>query len=182
MAIHNTPSTYGSVAKMFHWLTALLILALIPVGIIASDLGHAIQSSGGAADQAMISRATFLFSLHKTLGVAVFFVALARIVWAIGQTKPGLLNGDHTLEAWAAETVHWLLYGSLVAVPLSGWIHHAATTGFAPIWWPLGQSLPFIPKSEAIAQTAGTFALSSAMGANWRAGATYCWGVETPCD
>ncbi|MEP1933712.1 MAG: YceI family protein, partial [Roseibium sp.] len=32
-----------------------------------------------------------------------------------------------------------------------GWIHHAATTGFAPIWWPFGQSLPFVPKDDIIA-------------------------------
>jgi polyisoprenoid-binding protein YceI len=44
----------------------------------------------------------------------------------------------------------------LVLVPLSGWIHHSATTGFAPIWWPFGQSLPFVPKSESLAEvTAG---------------------------
>jgi len=47
--------------------------------------------------------------------------------------------------------VHWLLYGSLVLVPLTGWIHHASTAGFAPIWWPFGQNLPLVPKSEALA-------------------------------
>ncbi len=85
----------------------------------------------------------------------MFFVALARIIWALSQPKPGLLNGDNGPEAWLAETVHWLLYGSLVAVPLSGWVHHAATTGFAPIWWPFGQSLPFVPKDAALAELTG---------------------------
>ncbi|MEL7026509.1 MAG: YceI family protein, partial [Pseudomonadota bacterium] len=54
-------------------------------------------------------------------------------------------------ESFLAETAHWLLYASLVIVPLSGWIQHAATDGFAPILWPLGQSLPLVPKSEAVA-------------------------------
>jgi polyisoprenoid-binding protein YceI len=40
-------------------------------------------------------------------------------------------------------------------VPLSGWLHHSATTGFAPIWPPIsnlvGQSLPLVPKSETLA-------------------------------
>jgi polyisoprenoid-binding protein YceI len=35
-------------------------------------------------------------------------------------------------------------------VPLTGWINHAASTGFAPIWWPFGQSLPLVPKSETV--------------------------------
>ncbi len=147
----NSTSAYGSVAKAFHWATALLILTIIPVGIIANNLTEQLQSPEFTLTEAAINRVFFLFSLHKTLGVTIFFVALARILWAITQPKPGLLNGDHKIEAITAETVHWLLYGSLLLVPLSGWAHHAATTGFAPIWWPFGQSLPFIPKNEAIA-------------------------------
>jgi cytochrome b561/polyisoprenoid-binding protein YceI len=85
------------------------------------------------------------------LGVAVFFVALARIAWAIGQPKPAHLHPERKVETLAASTVHWLLYGSLLIVPLSGWVHHAATAGFAPIWWPFGQDLPLVPKSDALA-------------------------------
>lgn len=156
MTLTNSHTTYGTVTKSFHWLTALLILSVIPLGIIANDIAYAIKDPDVATTDADISRAAFLFSLHKTIGVTIFFVALLRILWAVSQQKPGLLNGDNTLEATAAETVHWLLYGSLVLVPLSGWIHHAATTGFAPIWWPFGQSLPFVPKDETLAyQMAG---------------------------
>ncbi len=145
MSLTNTTQTYGTVTKTFHWLTALLIITLIPLGIIANGLPY--ETSEELAQKA------YLFSLHKTLGIFVFFVALARILWALSQPKPGLLHADRKVESWAAETVHWLLYGSLLLVPLSGWIHHAATTGFAPIWWPLGQSLPFVPKDPDVAAT-----------------------------
>ena len=147
MALTNTSIRYGGVTKFFHWLTALLILTLIALGLYASDLPH--------DTQAALTRKAWLFSLHKTLGVTVFFVALARIVWAFTQPKPGLLNADHRLESWLAETVHWVLYGSLVIVPLAGWINHAAASGFAPIWWPLGQSLPFIPKNTTVEHAFG---------------------------
>lgn len=149
----NSATSYGSVAKSFHWLTALLILSNLPLGWYATEVAEAVATS---PTEPLIARATFLFSLHKTLGVAIFFVALARILWALSQPKPGLLNGDRGIEAWAAETAHWLLYGSLVLVPLSGWVHHAATSGFAPIWWPLGQSLPLVPKSETLSSLAST--------------------------
>ena len=151
MSRQNTFQSYGSVAKTFHWLTALLIFSAFPLGYVANGLAHEIQSPAFDGSQAVIERATLLFSLHKTIGVTVFATALLRILWALSQPKPGLLHPDRKAEALAAEMVHWLLYGSLVAVPLSGWIHHAATTGFAPIWWPFGQSLPFVPKSEAVA-------------------------------
>ncbi|MGR3759640.1 cytochrome b/b6 domain-containing protein [Roseobacteraceae bacterium NS-SX3] len=152
MPRHNTFASYGSVAKTFHWLTALLIFTLFPLGYFANQLAHHIESPGFDGSQAVIEQASLLFSLHKTLGVTLFFVALARILWALTQRKPGLLHPDRKAEALAAETVHWLLYGSLVAVPLAGWIDHAATTGFAPIWWPFGQGLPFVPKSPAVAE------------------------------
>ncbi len=141
----NTATHYGSVAKTFHWLTALLIITVIPLGIIANGLPFETSEE--------LARKALLFSFHKTIGVAIFFVALARIAWAISQEKPGLLNTDKPVQAFLAEAVHWLLYGSLLLVPLTGWIHHAATTGFAPIWWPFGQSLPFIPKDVGLAET-----------------------------
>ncbi|MEP2641721.1 cytochrome b/b6 domain-containing protein [Roseobacter sp.] len=145
MALSNTNAHYGGITKTFHWLTALLIVTLIPLGIYANDLPY--ETSEQLAQKA------WLFSLHKTLGVTVFFVALARILWALSQPKPALLHPDRKLESLAAETVHWLLYGSLLLVPLSGWVHHAATSGFAPIWWPFGQNLPLVPKSDTIAAT-----------------------------
>ncbi|MBW4963051.1 cytochrome b/b6 domain-containing protein [Sulfitobacter sp. CW3] len=142
MAISNTAIRYGGVTKFFHWLTALLIIALLASGLFAEDLPH--------ETQIQLTQKAWFFSLHKTMGVAVFFVALLRIIWAISQPKPGLLNADKKLERWLAETVHWVLYASLVIVPLAGWISHAAASGFAPIWWPFGQNLPLVPKSTDI--------------------------------
>ena len=147
MPLSNSHAQYGGIAKTFHWLTALLILTLIPLGWFANQLPF--------GTEAELTRKAWLFSLHKTLGVTAFFVALLRILWALGQTKPALLNGDHRIESFAAELVHWLLYGALVIVPLSGWISHAAAAGFAPIWWPFGQGLPLVPKDTGLEHFAG---------------------------
>ncbi len=143
MALSNTHDSYGSVAKVFHWLTALLIFTALPLGIIANGIEVSPET---------LPRKAQLFSIHKTVGIAAFAVALARILWALIQTKPGLLHPDRRAESFMAETAHWLLYASLVIVPLSGWLHHAATEGFAPILWPFGQSLPLVPKSVAVAE------------------------------
>lgn len=148
MPFTNTATRYGAVTKTFHWITAFLILMLIPSGIIANGLPY-----DTATELAAKAR---LFSIHKTLGVALFTVALLRILWALTQTKPAPLHPDRKAETLLAEIVHWLLYGSLVVVPLSGWIHHAATAGFAPILWPFGQDLPFVPKSERLAEVSAS--------------------------
>jgi cytochrome b561/polyisoprenoid-binding protein YceI len=143
MSLANTPQSYGAVARTLHWLTALLILTAIPLGLIASDLPY--DTADALAQKAQT------FSLHKTVGVAALAVAALRILWALTQTRPAPIHPGRRWETRLAELVHWALYIALVAVPLSGWIEHAATTGLAPILWPLGQDLPFIPKSEALA-------------------------------
>lgn len=147
MPASNSPIRYGSVARGLHWLTALLIFAAFPLGMIADGLPF--DTSEALAFKAQV------FSVHKTLGVAVFFVALIRILWALSGPKPVPLHPQRRAETFVAEVVHWALYLSLVVVPLSGWVHHAATTGFAPILWPLGQGLPFVPTSETVARAAG---------------------------
>ncbi|MEQ3625354.1 MAG: cytochrome b/b6 domain-containing protein [Celeribacter sp.] len=143
MPLTNSASRYGAAARLFHWLTAALILTLIPLGLIA-------ERWSAETSDALAAKAT-LFSLHKTLGLTLFAVAVARILWALGQPRPAPLHPERRAETALADLVHWLLYGAIVLMPLSGWISHAATTGFAPIWWPFGQSLPFVPKSPALA-------------------------------
>ena len=147
MAFTNSSARYGTVARSLHWLTALLIFTAFPLGMIANTLPFDTSEA--------LARKGQLFSVHKTLGLLVFFVALARILWALTQPRPAPLHPGRRLETLAAELVHWSLYVALVAVPLSGWIHHAAVEGFAPILWPFGQDLPFVPKSEAVAGIAG---------------------------
>ena len=147
MAARNTRSGYGSVARGLHWLTAALIVAAFPLGMIAEAMPFDTSEA--------LARKALLFSIHKTLGVAVFFLALARILWALTGEKPAPLHPGRRLETFAAEAVHWALYLSLVAVPASGWLHHAAVDGFAPILWPFGQGLPLVPKSETVAGLAG---------------------------
>ena len=148
MHLHDTTARYGSLTKTFHWLTALLILTAIALGLVAENAPYA------TGDE--LARKATLFSIHKTIGIAAFLTALLRILWALTQTRPGLLHPERRFEAFAAHLVHWLLYGAMVIVPLSGWVHHAATTGFAPILWPFGQSLPFVPKSETVSELAST--------------------------
>lgn len=143
----NTTTHYGTVAKALHWLTVLLIFTVIPLGVIAHGMPY--ETSEELAGKA------WLFSLHKTVGVTIFFVALARILWALAHPHPVPLHPERRAETFAAAMVHWVLYGSLVLVPLTGWIHHAATEGFAPILWPygqiLGQNLPMVPENARLA-------------------------------
>jgi len=147
MSTRNTPQSYGSAARLLHWLTAALILTAIGLGLYAEDMPA--DTSAAVAAKALV------YSLHKTLGVAAFFSALARILWALTQPHPAPLHPERRLETWIATLIHWSLYVAMIAMPLSGWVHHAALDGFAPILWPFGQGLPFVPKSQGVAEAAG---------------------------
>jgi cytochrome b561/polyisoprenoid-binding protein YceI len=156
MTTHNTFNSYGRISRALHWITAILILAMIPMGFVAENMAHAINAPGAAPSDADMARVVTLFSLHKTIGVALFFLALIRLIWMLTQPKPVPLHPERKLETFLAEVVHYALYGALVLVPLTGWIHHASATGFAPIWWPFGQGLPFIPQNAAVSQAFST--------------------------
>ena len=147
MSLKNTPRSYGSLARGLHWATALLILTTFPMGWYAESLPF--DSSEALAYKAQV------FSLHKTLGIAAFFVGVIRILWALTQVHPFAVNPEHRAANWLAAVVHYGLYAALLLVPLAGWVHHAASEGFAPILWPFGQSLPMVPKSLALAEAAG---------------------------
>ncbi|MFN3273268.1 MAG: cytochrome b/b6 domain-containing protein [Paracoccus sp. (in: a-proteobacteria)] len=138
----NTLRSYGSVARSLHWLTAFVILTNIALGLWAVRI---------PLDQMALK--VQVFSFHKSLGIAALAVALARIGWALTQTRPAPVHPRRRAETLMAEAVHWTLYASMVLVPVTGWIEHAATDGYAPILWPLGQGLPLVPKSPALAMT-----------------------------
>ncbi|MEO0485992.1 MAG: cytochrome b/b6 domain-containing protein [Pseudomonadota bacterium] len=144
MALTNSASSYGTVTKTFHWLIALLSVGVIATGVTAHNLP--------IDDPDLLARKIWLYSIHKTLGLTIFFVALLRIAWAISQPKPGMIGGHTGVQPFLAEVVHWVLYASLVLVPLTGWMTHAATEGFAPIKWPFSQDLFFVPNDPVLAE------------------------------
>lgn len=143
MPIANTPDSYGSIARLFHWFGALLILTAIALAFYAESLPR--------GTDAEVARAALVYSLHKTIGITSFATALGRICWALAQPKPATLFPARRLESWAAAITHWSLYAAMLIMPASGWLFHASTDGFAPILWPFGQSLPMVPKSTALA-------------------------------
>lgn len=150
MQARNSSRAYGAVARFFHWSIALLILGAIALGLYAGSLPQGSQDEMQAVFAA--------FSAHKTLGVAVLALALARILWTLTGIRPRPLHPDRRLETLAAEAVHWALWMGMVLMPLTGWLlHSAAPGGFSRILWPLGQRLPLVPESAALAECFAAF-------------------------
>lgn len=150
MQASNDQRSYGWVARFFHWTIAALIIAAICLGLYAGALPR------GTQDQ--IAAIFAAFSIHKTVGVAVLFLAVLRIIWTLTQTKPRPLHPNRKVEMFLADAVHWAMWAGMIIMPLTGWIvHSAAPGGFSRILWPFGQRLPMVPESAALAERFGSF-------------------------
>lgn len=148
MSLTNTEARYGAVAKTFHWVIALAMIFQFALGVVAEEIPLGTETQ--------VALKANLFSTHKTIGILIFAVALLRVLWAVTQPKPAPMHSERRAETFLAETIHWALYAALIIVPLSGWVIHSASEGYAPIWLPGIQNLPFVPTSTAVEEVAIT--------------------------
>ena len=111
----NTASTFGLVSRYAHWVTATLILCLVPMGLFVSVL------KVGSPD-----RAEFL-AAHQSLGLAVFAVVAVRLLWLLFSPPPAPSPGVTVWERRLAQAVHIGLYAVILTFPLSGFLMSAYT-------------------------------------------------------
>lgn len=112
---------YTRSAITLHWLVALLIFAAFPLGMYMHDLPlspHKLR----------------LFSYHKWIGVTIFMLAVFRVSWRLTHRPPPLPERMPAWEKVSAESVHFLLYILIFAVPISGWLMSSAK-GFQTVWF-----------------------------------------------
>ena len=133
---------YGTVSRLFHWVTVLLVLVMIPAGLIMiQDIPRPVQDR--------------LFILHKGLGPVVLLVVLLRLFWRVRNPPPPLPADVPAMQARAAAMVHAGLYVFLIVQAVSGYVR--VTTGGFPIESLLAIGVPpLLPKSEAVAHVAET--------------------------
>lgn len=104
---------YAPWSKVLHWLTALIILFIIPAGIVMTNIGPGQLQNN-------------LYNLHRSFGVLVFAIALARVLIRIGRGAPPPAAGLTTFERYASLIVHYAMYALLIAMPIVGWLMTSA--------------------------------------------------------
>lgn len=131
---------YGVVARMLHWLTVLLVLVMVPVGLIMTqELPRATQNT--------------LFILHKGLGPVVFVVVLLRLGWRLVNPPPPLPASMPDLQRRVAGFVHAGLYLFLIVMAVSGYVRVVAGGFPIELLNTLGVP-PLLVKNEPLAETA----------------------------
>ncbi len=106
------PARYTRTAIVLHWIIAALIGVSVVLGLTADAL-----------PEDWIRPA---IDLHKSFGLTVLGLVLARILWRLSHPAPPLPRAYARLERIAAHAVHLLLYGLMLLLPISGWLHDSA--------------------------------------------------------
>ena len=112
---------YTRSAIALHWAIALLIFCAFPLGIYMADLPF----SPGRLK---------LYSYHKWIGVTVFLLAIARLLWRLKHPAPPPVAGLPAWQRVASIATHHLLYVLILAVPISGWLMSSAK-GFQTVYF-----------------------------------------------
>ena len=101
------PSAFHPLARLVHWLMAILILAMLFIGVsMVGDLSP---------------RHPWLVELHKATGLALLALVELRIILRLTLPHPPLPADLPPLQRFAAGASHLALYGLMLAMPLLGW-------------------------------------------------------------
>ena len=121
---------YDPVAVTLHWLIALSIIAMIPLGFFMGDLPMSIRFDA--------------YALHKSIGITVLALSIFRLIWRLMNPPPALPLTMSASEKFLAQSAHWFLYFLIVAMPLSGWLMVSAAPKYPTVYFWTGE-VPFIP-------------------------------------
>ncbi|MEM8987437.1 MAG: cytochrome b [Pseudomonadota bacterium] len=122
--------SYTAVAIALHWAIAISILALLPVGVIMGEL----ENGNPWKFQ--------LYQLHKSFGIVVLLLSVARLAWRFTHPVPPLPDGMKAWERAAARGAHVGFYGLIFLIPFTGWAMVSAspwnipTKLFGVVPWP----------------------------------------------
>jgi cytochrome b561 len=138
MADNASTTTYTAAARVFHWLTAAMVLALIPIGLVMNHIENE-------------ALAGFLYDTHRSLGAVLIPVVALRLVWRLTHTPPPLPADLPLLQKFAASATHFALYVLLIVQPMLGWIATSAYRAPITVFW-LFPLPPIWPENRALSE------------------------------
>ncbi|MCB9079490.1 MAG: cytochrome b/b6 domain-containing protein [Anaerolineaceae bacterium] len=103
----GTKLNYGRVAQAFHWISALLIFTMLPLGLVMTRIGD------GAVK-------TTLYRTHIIIGLIVLVLTVLRIIWVFIDQRPDILAEIPPWRQFVFKAVHILLYLLLLVLAVSG--------------------------------------------------------------
>ncbi len=100
-------------AITLHWVVAAAMVPCVLFGVTSVY-----------ADTNEVTRASLV--IHQSIGAVIFAVAFVRLYWRATRPVPALPAAMSASQKFAAAATHWLLYVSLFAFPITGYLSLAA--------------------------------------------------------
>ncbi|MCU0936264.1 MAG: cytochrome b [Gammaproteobacteria bacterium] len=160
VAWRNTYERYGVVAKSLHWAVAVLI----PLQFASAVLMLSVDRD----ERVLGLTQGLLYDGHKSLGLVLLALALARSLWRWAAGLPHWAPGLAPWERRLAHGVERALYLCLFLMPLSGLLHvMAGGYGVRLLGlWELPRVLPVLPAlawAGEVAHSLTAYALVAAL-------------------
>jgi cytochrome b561 len=130
---------YTPVAIALHWITAALVLFMIPAGVLMVNLPEGDLQN-------------LLFNLHRSVGVLIFPLMLIRLIYRWRNPPPPLPDDLHPLQKLAAHLNHYGLYALLLLQPLLGWWATSAYGAAVNVFW-LFELPPIVAQNRPFSET-----------------------------
>ena len=107
MKFSNNLTEYGLISKIFHWLSAAVLLIQIPLGFYLVDLDF---------DEKRLT----IESVHVLLGLSIFYLTLLRLIYKLVNPTPPMLTSIFPGQKIIAKLNHFFLYLSIFIISISG--------------------------------------------------------------
>jgi cytochrome b561 len=137
MSLSNTATSWGSLARIFHWAMLAMIVIQIPLGFWMVDEYEVFKETW--ADDTWVMRTS---NWHHSLGFSVLAMACARLSWRALNPVPQLPGSLSVWQRVLARCTHISLYLMLFVYPLTGWASLSAYEGEFPIFFFGWESMP----------------------------------------
>lgn len=102
-------ASFNATRKFFHWSIALILLFQIPFAWYMIDLPDGAEKISD-------------YNLHRSFGITLFSLAVARLVWALLSRRPPLPADTQRWEKVFAKISQAILYILVCVMPVSGWM------------------------------------------------------------
>ncbi|WP_442110353.1 cytochrome b [Pseudomonas sp. NUPR-001] len=122
MQLRNSSSRYGLVSIVMHWGVALAVFGLFALGLWMMGLDYYSTWRKDAPE------------LHKSIGLVLLAVMLARVAWRFISPPPPALPNHGKLTRLASKAGHSLLYFGLFAVMIAGYLISTADGVGIPVF------------------------------------------------
>ena len=143
--VHRVSEKYSNGAITLHWLTAVLIVTNLLLGLSMVPLPISPQK-------------LYWYQYHKWIGITVFLLTCARLGWRWARPAPPPVPMPQWQRRTAAVT-HVLLYVLLLAIPVSGWVY-SSSTGVQVVYLGLVPLPDLVPTDKALAHVLKTVHVS----------------------